>query len=447
MNRNILNILTLSAVTFMVTACSSDDDPTPENPKPDVPATTVEASTDVLYEVNPRFYGDNNCLKAVTSDISRIKKMNVNTLWVMPPYETGVEKSVGSPYCVKNYKKIDPKLGTLDDFKHLVKTAHDNGMRVILDWVANHTSFDNPWTVTNPERYRKDANGNIASTAAWKDVAQLDYDSPSTREAMIDAMSYWVTEADVDGFRCDYSDGVPHYFWKEDIEALTKIDADIFMLAETDDTSFYADGFYMVYDWGFPNAVTSLYKSGNAAKFYEYINARNSLVPADKSMLRYAFNHDVAAENNVATMYTNQNGTILAYLLAAFTGETPLLYSSMDVEGLSGTLSFFNNAHRKFTFSEKLTKTYGDINKAYIESAAARGGDMTTYTSKDAVIIAFTNGDKKLLVVTNPANEAKSVKLPITYAALNMTNLITGEAVTVPTAVEMPAFGYHIYAN
>lgn len=447
MNLNFKNALILGAVTFTVAACSSDNNSDPVTPEPDVPVATADATTDVLYEVNPRFYGDKDCLQAVTADIPRIKSMNVNILWVMPPYEIGVEKAVGSPYCVKNYKQIDPMLGTLDDFKNLVKTAHSNGMKVILDWVANHTSFDNPWTVTNPERYKKDANGNIAPTASWGDVAQLDYNSPSTREAMIDAMSYWVTEAGVDGFRCDYSDGVPHDFWKEDIQALKKLNADIFMLAESNDTSFYSDGFYMVYDWGFPDAVTSLYKSGNTTKFYDYLSSRNAQVPSGKALVRYAFNHDVAAENNVATMYTNQDGTILAYLLAAFSGETPMLYSSMDVEGLSGKLSFFSNAHKKFTFSEKLTKTYGDINNAYIKTATARGGEMTTYASKDAVMMGFANGSKKLLVIANPYNEAKTVKLPIAYTGISMTNLITGSTIAVPVTADLPAFGYLLLGN
>lgn len=430
----------------MAAACSSDDSPqTP--PDPEVPATGQDAPADVLYEVNPRFYGDKDCLKAVTADIPRIKSMNVNILWVMPPYEIGELKSIGSPYCVKDYKKIDPALGSIDDFRQLVKAAHGAGMKVILDWVANHTAFDNPWTLTNPERYRKDADGNIAATSAWGDVAQLDYNSPSTCEAMIDAMGYWVKEADVDGFRCDYSDGVPHDFWKEDIEALTLLRPDIFMLAETNDTSFYSDGFDMVYDWGFPDAVTSLYKSGNTAGFYDYIVLRNALVPSGKSMLRYAFNHDVAAENDVATMYGGQDGTVLAYLLAAFSGETPLIYSSMDVEGLSGRLSFFGNAHRKLSFSDKLTKVYADINAAFVKTAAARGGSLTTYTSKDAVILGFANGSRKLLVVANPANQPASVKLPIAFTGTSMTNMLTDEATVVPVSADLPAFGYLIFAN
>lgn len=440
----------LGAVALFATACGSND---PDNPgavtpsEPEGPIVNKKATSDVIYQVNPRFYGDSECLKAVTADIPRIKSMNVDILWIMPPYEIGVEKAIGSPYCVKDYEKIDPKLGTMDDFKNLVKTAHDNGIRVLLDWVANHTSFDNPWTKDHPERYKKDAGGNIAPTAQWGDVAQLDYNQKSTREGMIEAMSFWVTNAGVDGFRCDYAEGVPNDFWKEDIAALAKIDSDIFMLAESNSTSFFDDGFYMIYDWNFPSEVTSMYKSGNISKFCSFISERNAQIPEGKALLRYAFNHDVASENDVASMYTSQDGTILAYVLATFTGETPMLYSSMDVEGLSGKLSFLSSGHRKLSFSEKLTKTYGAINKAYVDTDVARAGTMNSYTSKDAVIVGFSNGDKKLLVIANPFNEEKTVKTPIAFTGNAMTNLVSGVETKVETTVTLPAFGYLILGN
>lgn len=439
-----IHYLLLSAVALMATACGNkeSDEPIPE---PETPVAEGTATKDVIYQVNPRFYGNDKCLKNVTADIPRIKSMNVNVLWIMPPFELGVEKAIGSPYCIKDFKSIDPKLGTMSDFKELVNTAHSNGMIVLLDWVANHTSFDNTWTHTNPERYKKDVNGNIAATPSWPDVAQLDYGQKSTREGMIDAMSYWVTEAKVDGFRCDHADGVPHDFWKEDIDALKKLDANIFMLAETNETSFYQDGFYMVYDWGFPGAVTSMYKSGNPTSYLKYITDKNAQIPEEKALLRYAFNHDVASENDVATMYTNQNGTILAYVLATFSGQTPMLYSSMDVEGLKGKLSFFSNAHRTLKFSDKLTKTYGDINKAYIDTEVARAGEMTTYSSKDAVIISFINGDKKLLLIANPSQSSVTAKTPIAFTGTKMKNLISGEEAEMPSTVVLSEFGYALF--
>lgn len=430
----------------MATACGNkeSDEPIPE---PEPPVAEGTATKDVIYQVNPRFYGNDKCLKNVTADIPRIKSMNVNVLWIMPPFEIGSEKSIGSPYCVKDYESIDPKLGTMDDFKELVNTAHSNGMIVLLDWVANHTAFDNPWTKEHPERYKKDASGNIAATPSWPDVAQLDYGNKSTREGMIEAMSFWVKDVKIDGFRCDYAEGVPADFWKEDIDALKKLNPDIFMLAEASDMSLYNAGFYMVYDWGFPGAVTSMYKTGNPTSYLKYITDKNAQVPDGKALLRYAFNHDVAAENDVATMYTNQNGTILAYVLATFSGQTPMLYSSMDVEGLKGKLSFMSSAHRTLKFSEKLTKTYGEVNKVYIDTEVARAGEMTTYSSKDAVIISFINGNKKLLLMANPSASSVTAKTPIAFTGTKMKNMLSGEEMDMPSTVVLSEFSYALFAN
>lgn len=451
MKKRDLFVLILSAVALVATACGNDEPngsgstPTPD-PGKDAP-TAQAASTDLIYQANPRFYGNKDCLKALTADVTRLKSMNINILWVMPPLELGVEKSIGSPYCIKDYKKIDPQLGTLQDWKDLVNTCHANGIRVLMDWVANHTSFDNTWTKTNPERYKKDANGNIAATPMWGDVAQLDYKQKSTREGMIDAMSYWITETHVDGYRCDYVEGVPHDFWKEDIAALTKLDAQIFMLAESNDVAYLNDGFYMVYDWNFPKNVISMLDGGSPVKFYDFVKDRNAQIPEGKSLLRYAFNHDVASEQNVGTYFKNQDGTVMAYVLAAFTGETPMIYSSMDVEGLTGKLSFFSNAHRTLKFSDKLTKAYADINSAYVKSAVARGGEMKNYANADALIIGFENGSAKCLLVANPRSESKTIKMPIAISGAKMTNLLTGMDYTVSTTIELPAYGYIVLGN
>lgn len=443
----------LSAVALVATACGSDDpdnpgtNPTPDpTPGPEAPVY-ASASTDLIYQANPRFYGNKDCLKALTADVARLKSMNINILWVMPPLELGVEKAIGSPYCIKDYKKIDPTLGTLEDWKTLVNTCHANGIKVLMDWVANHTSFDNTWTKDHPERYKKDANGNIAATPMWGDVAQLDYNQKSTREGMIDAMSYWITETKIDGYRCDHVEGVPHSFWQEDIEALTKLDAQVFMLAESNDVSYLTDGFYMIYDWNFPKNVITMLDGGNPSKLFDFVKDRNAQIPEGKALLRYAFNHDVASENNVATYFKNQDGTVLTYMLAAFTGETPMIYSSMDVEGLTGKLSFFSNAHRTLKFSDKLTKAYADINSAYIKSAVARGGDMKNYANSDAFILEFENGSAKCLVVANARNEHKTIKMPIALTGEKMTNLLTGLEYSVSTTVELPAYGYIILGN
>ena len=211
----------MAGMALVLGSCTSYEIDMPENPEP--PTIGNEVSTNVIYQANPRFFGENNCLQGVTAQIPRISGMGCNILWVMPIFEQGELNSIGSPYCIKNFKGINSKYGSEADFTALVQADHGQGMNVILDWVANHTSWDHPWITQYPDRYQKDGNGNIVSPSGWADVAQLDFENPATREAMEDAMTYWVTQFGIDGFRCDFVDGVPHSFWSQVISYLNKL--------------------------------------------------------------------------------------------------------------------------------------------------------------------------------------------------------------------------------
>ena len=210
MNRILLTIAAVAA--FAATGCTSYEIDMPQNPEP--PVIGREVSENVIYQANPRFFGESDCLKSLTAQLSRISGMGCDILWVMPVYETGELNGIGSPYCVRDFKALNPRYGTSADMKDLVSTARSKGMKVILDWVANHTAWDCAWITEHPDWYVKDAQGNIVSPSGWSDVAQLDYSNAAVRSAMKDAMAYWVTNYGIDGFRCDYADGVPHDFWR-----------------------------------------------------------------------------------------------------------------------------------------------------------------------------------------------------------------------------------------
>ena len=243
---NKIKSILATVAAIAATACSSNETPVPENPE--IPIG-YEVPTEVIYEVNPRFFGENDCLKGVTAQLSRISDMGCDILWVMPVYETGELKGIGSPYCVRDYKAVNARYGTMADMKDLVDAAHAKGMKVILDWVANHTAWDCAWITEHPNWYKKDAGGNIIAPNGWNDVAQLDYNNSDMRAAMKDAMFYWVDRLSIDGFRCDYADGVPHDFWSSVISDLRASHPDMIMLAETSNSAYYADGFDMIYDW------------------------------------------------------------------------------------------------------------------------------------------------------------------------------------------------------
>lgn len=432
-----------------ISACGGDDEPsepTPgakPDPVPDQEETAPAASSTVIYQANPRFFASENAFDAITANIDRIADMGCNVLWLMPICEPGQEKSVNSPYCIRDYRGINPRYGTLDNLKTLISAAHAKGIKVILDWVANHTAWDHAWISEHPEYYKHNPDGSIVAPNGWSDVAQLDWNKKEVADAMKSDMLYWVENTDIDGFRCDYAEGVPHSFWADAIKTFRTKDPDFIMLAESSDYSFYNDNFDMVYDWPFSSRLSTLMKGGQPAKFFEYSEEAWNRVPDGKSILRYAFNHDVAAENDFDRMFGTPEGVVAAYVLTAMLPGTPMIYSLMDTEGQRGKQSFFN--YRPLVFSESLSKEYGLINNAYRKSALARGGKLTTGSDPDVAVLTWTNGNNKLLVMVNCRNEKKSVKTPIAFTGTTMTDLISGRAGKMPVAVELEPYGYAFY--
>ncbi len=187
-----------------------------------------------LYQVNIRTFSTSGDLPGILPRLDSIKALGANVIYLMPIYPVGIVKTSNSPYCVRNYTAVNPEFGTLADLRAVVDGAHSRNMAIILDWVPNHTSFDNPWTA-NKSWYLQNSAGNIISPPGrgWNDVAQLNFDNYDMRAAMINAMKYWVATANVDGFRCDFADGQPIDFWKQAINSLRHIpDHILLMMAE-----------------------------------------------------------------------------------------------------------------------------------------------------------------------------------------------------------------------
>lgn len=441
MNKIASFIATVAA--FAATGCTSYEIDMPANPAE--PVIGNEVSTNVIYQANPRFFGDNECLKGLTRQVSRIAGMECDILWVMPVYEPGELNGIGSPYCIRDFKAVNPRYGTMTDLKELVNTAHSSGMKVILDWVANHTAWDCSWITEHPDWYVKDAAGNIVSPSGWSDVAQLNFANADMRAAMKDAMIFWVEQLDIDGYRCDYADGVPHDFWSDVITALRAKNSDMIMLAETANPDYYADGFDMIYDWNSSTTISAAFNGGKPADVVKEAMEALAKVPDGKSILRYVFNHDVAAENNVATMFGAPEGVPAAYVLASMLNGTPMIYSSMDVEGLSGKLSFFN--YMTLDFSTSLSDEYKAINVAFKASAEVRRGELRDFSNSSVVCFTRAIPGHNLLVAVNTTGSEKSVKSPISLAGSAMTGLIDGKQVTVPVEISLEPYSYTILMN
>src|SRR5215211_6515172 len=205
----------------------------------------------VIYEIYPRQFSEAGDFAGVTAQLDRLKELGVNSLWLMPVHPIGREKKkgpVGSPYAVRDYYAVNPDYGTAADLRRLVSEAHRRGMKVIIDVVANHTSWDSVMMKT-PEFYVRDASGKITWPHDWTDIAELNYDNPQLRRYMIDMLKFWLREYDLDGFRCDVAAEVPTDFWEQARAELDKVKPDILMLAESDKPELLVRAFDLDYSW------------------------------------------------------------------------------------------------------------------------------------------------------------------------------------------------------
>lgn len=440
--RTYIQVILPALLLHLFTGCSSNS-----GSEPDVPLPTETGNEMVIYEANPKVFARTNALNAISARLDEIQNLGVNVLWLMPVYEQGVKNAIGSPYCIKDYKKLNADYGTLDDLKSLVTKAHGKGMRVLLDWVANHTSWDNAW-IQNKTWYTRDAGGNIISPAGmgWADVADLDYSSSDMRSAMIEAMKYWVQTANVDGYRCDYAEGVPDDFWKQAIKELKMIKGDdLLMLAEGGKATLYADGFDIVYGWSLVPKLQDVF-AGKAAlsALYEVHRQEYQGVPAGKQRLRYTTNHDLASEHSPLQTYKNERGAMAAFVLATMLDGVPLIYSSQEI-GYAQPLSFFGYQLMDWNSNSACLNEYKQLMKVYKASATLRGGALKTYETGKVASLYHTAGEKGLFVMINTSNAAQTVKVPIERTGDRVKNLLNGEISTLPTALTLEAYQYFIW--
>lgn len=422
----------------------SDDSGKGTEPEP-VPG--VVGNEIVIYEANPKVFARTNALNAIAARLDEIQGLGVNVLWLMPVYEQGVKQAVGSPYCVKDYKKLNAEYGTLDDLKSLVTKAHEKGMRVIFDWVANHTSWDNVW-MQNKSWYTQDAGGNIISPAGmgWTDVADLNYNNADMRAAMLEAMKYWVETADVDGYRCDYAEGVPDDFWKQAIEALKVIKGDeLLMLAEGGASTLFADGFDLVYGWNFNSKLQEVF-AGKAtlSALYDAHKQEYQGIPQGKRRLRYSTNHDLASEHSPLQVYQNERGAMAAFVIASMLDGTPLIYSSQEI-AYPQALSFFGYKLMDWNSNSAYLSEYKQLMAVYKASATLRGGELKMYETGKVASFYRTDGKKGLFVVVNTSNEAQTIKTPIERVGNRVKNLMDNETTTLSAALAVEPYQYLIW--
>ncbi len=297
-----------------------------------------------LYELNTRAFTPEGTLAAAGAHLPRLKDLGVDIVWLMPVHPIGVlgrKGTLGSPYAVRDYRAVNPELGTLDDLRAFVRQAHGLGMRVILDWVANHTAPDHPWVAEHPEWYARDWRGALRPTPwwDWTDVADLDYSHADLRREMTDAMAFWLREADVDGFRCDVAGFVPVDFWDTAREILDAVKP-VFMLAEWEARDLHARAFDATYAWSWYDAAGRVARGeGSVDDLAVFYSGHESAYPREAMRMTFTSNHDKNAWEG--TMQEHFGAGLHAAAVLSVVGEgIPLLYSGQEA-GCDRRLSFF----------------------------------------------------------------------------------------------------------
>lgn len=282
---------------------------------------------EIVYELFVRNATPEGTLAAAQTLLPQIKALGTTTVWLMPIHPIGLEGrkgTFGSPYSVRDYTAVNPDFGTADDFRAFVDAAHALGMKVMLDWVANHTAWDHPWIAQHPEYYTKDASGRIVPpNPDWTDVADLDYGNPGLRRAMIDALRFWVTAYGVDGYRCDVAEMVPADFWREAIAELRTIKP-VLMLAEGATPELYDAGFDLTYDWPLYQAMKRVWNGAPLADLAASLSA-------NQPKLRFTTNHDETAWDAPPMFRFNGGlGAMAAFWTVALLPGAPLVYTGQE---------------------------------------------------------------------------------------------------------------------
>ncbi len=345
--------------------------------------------------------------------------MGVDILWLMPVFpisEKNRKGGLGSYYAVKDYRDVNPEFGTMEDFKHLIGQAHEMGFKVILDWVANHSGWDNQMIFDHPEWYTVDSVGNMISPYDWTDVADLNYDNEGLREYMIESLRYWVKEYDVDGYRCDVAGMVPTDFWNKARKELDEIKP-VFMLAEAEQTDLHENAFDMTYAWELHHIMNEIaHGKKNANDIESYLKKDKAAYPSDSYRMNFITNHDENSWNGTVKERMGDAAAAFAALSYTLPGM-PLIYSGQEV-GLDKRLEFFEKDEIAWDFDSYLIGFYSKLNELKNRNKALwngeSGGDFNRIqTSDDKLILAFVRekeGDR-VFVVANLSPDSKTFNL------------------------------------
>ena len=448
----------LSACASVATGQSADA----WQPRPYVEHANPEWSRNaVLYQINTRQFTPEGTFRAAERELPRLRALGVDILWLMPIHPIGEENrkgTLGSPYSVRDYYAVNPEFGSPEDLRHFIDAAHRQGFKVIIDWVANHTAWDNQLRADHPDWYEKDWQGNFRPTPwwDWSDIIDLDWTRPGVRKHVGEAMEMWVRDYDVDGFRADVAGYVPIDFWEEVRGRLDAIKP-VFMLAEWKDPELTRRAFDGVYAWEWHQTSKNIAAGrADATALFGYYAENESAWPREAMRMGYIENHDSNAWEG--TIYENYGAALDAFTALSFTHEgLPLIHNGMEACNAK-RLEFFEKD--PIDWSQGQDCAYGrllhdliafrDINPA-LENGKWGARMQQVVTDKPQQMFAWVRqeGDNKVLGMFNLSGQPVTARFASGLPAGTYREFRSNAEVTITQgdSVTLPAWGFRLLAR
>ncbi|NMM47763.1 alpha-amylase family glycosyl hydrolase [Marinigracilibium pacificum] len=461
----------LILVIILLSACNhSNDKPTENNT---IKTTTTNryqpveyvkikhpewSKNAIIYQLNTRQFSKEGTFAAAEKELSRLKELGADIIWLMPIHEIGVKNrkgSLGSPYSVKDYYSVNPEFGSEDDLKSFIKTAHNLGLYVILDWVANHTAWDNVLVKEHPDWYDKDYKGDFRPTPwwDWSDIIDLDFSNPGVREYMTDAMKYWVSKFDIDGYRCDVAGFVPVDFWNNVRKELDTIKP-VFMLAEWESRDLHAEAFDMTYAWSWNETVHKICTGkADVNGLYIYYSWNESAYPKNSMRMTFVSNHDKNAWEG--TMWEQFGNGLEAAIVLSVVGEgMPLIYNGQEA-GNKKRLEFFEKdpiEWKKHPIGDLYKKLFALMKKNTALWHAKWGATMIKVpNSSESEIFSFVrqNEKDKVFAVFNFSDKKQSISFKETLHHGNYIDFFTEDDVSINDSYEaiLEPWSYKVFVK
>lgn len=405
-----------------------------------------------IYEVNIRQYTPEGTINAFAEHLPRLKELGTDILWLMPIHPIGEKNrkgTLGSYYAVQDYYAINPEFGTEDDFRNLVTKIHEMGMYVIIDWVANHSAWDNPLINTHPDWYTQNEKGEIISPVDdWSDVADFNYDVPEMQTYMVNALKYWVNEFNIDGYRCDVASMVPTEFWNKARFELDKIKP-VFMLAEANDAELHEYAFDMTYSWDMHflwNDIAQRKRTVNDL-VNQFEVEKTKYQPSDYRMT-FTSNHD---ENSwKGTVFERLGDAAETFIvLSATMPGMPLVYSGQEA-CMDKHLRFFDKDTIDWTEDCQFTKLYNKLFELKKNNPALWNGEfggtmVRLNTTADNQVFAFLRekDDNQVVTILNLSNEPAEFEFSNAIDNTQLTEIFTGE--NIASNYSLAPWAYKVY--